>query len=125
MQQAWDDVNTVLTQMAPFLKRTAMAESQYRMPAGDITQITIDKYNEVFDFLCLLDLSEQWEAVKKAWNLCPPERWQWYDDYDCTDFQEQGILNTACSAFARLWRDNKPTGFFGRQIDEQNFEDSA
>lgn len=123
MQQAWEQVNTLLTDMAPFLKRAGMAESQYRMPTGVITDIKTGKYADVFDFLCEMSDSDEWEEVQKAWSLCTPERWQWYQDYEVTDLQEQSILSFACLRFAKLWRENKPTGFFGKHLDEENYED--
>lgn len=114
MQQAWDNVNTLMKDIAPFLKRANLAESQYNMPIGDITQIKIDKYNEVFDFLDDLLKTEQWERVQNAWALCTPERWQFYDDHEMTGLQEQQILDFACFHLGKLWRETKPTGFFGR-----------
>jgi len=121
MQRAFHNVSALLADMLPFLERSGII---ILMPTGDITQIKIDKYNEVFDFLSFLDSSEEWETVQNAWSLCTPERWAWYDDFDVTGLQEQQILNFACLHFAKLWRKHKPTGFFGRQIDEQSFEDS-
>jgi len=121
--RAWEQVNTLLTDMVPFLKRTGMAESQYRMPTGVITDIKTGKYADVFDFLCEMSDSNEWEEVQKAWSLCPPERWQWYKDYDLTDLQEQGILDTACTCFAKLWKANRPNGFFGRHLDEPDYQD--
>ena len=118
MQRAWDNVNTLLTDMLPFLERGGIV---VKMPIGDIAQIKIDKYNKVFDFLSFLDSSDEWEQVQNAWSLCTPERWKWYDDMEMTGLQEQLILDTACVRFTKLWRTNKPTGFFGRHIDEQTY----
>ena len=121
--RAWEQVNTLLTDMAPFLKRSGMAESQYRMPTGIITDIKTGKYADVFDFLCDMLDSDEWERVQIAWSLCTPTRWQWYDDYEIAELQEQGILNTACNRFAKLWKENRPTGFFGKHLNEPDYKD--
>lgn len=113
MRQAWDNVNTLMKDLRPFLERGKVS---CKMPTGDITQISIDKYNEVFDFIHNLLDSDEWEEVQKAWSLCPPERWQWYEDYEVEGLQEQHILNFACQKLARLWK-QKPSGFFNKHIE--------
>lgn len=127
MLQAWGNVNTLMKDIVPFLEIGKVSESQRTMPTGDITQISIDKYAKVFDFIDDLLKTEEWDIVQNAWSLCTPERWQFYKDHEIENLQEQNILDFACLKLARLWV-KKPKGFFGRHEETPNenadFQDS-
>lgn len=117
MQQAYNQVQGLLNEVVPFLKRGNVAERHYSMPTGQIHIITVDKYADVFDWIVEILKSDEFAKVKKTWELCTPAVWAGYDMHGITDLAEQRLLATAISGLTALWRKGRPTGFFGRNLE--------
>jgi hypothetical protein len=119
MQLAWDNVNDIFKLMQP---RLADAGITVRMPEGDINQIAIDKYNEVFDFIHILSLSDEWARLKKFHDSVGEWRWQGFRDLGQKNAAEHRELRRHLAPFKALWK--PPSGFFNRKIKFQNVTDT-
>jgi hypothetical protein len=81
----------------------------------DPNVIPLAKYNEMFDWLHKLKLSDEWVAVMKVWNLVPPKQWAGYDLHEVTGLQEQILLDAALAKLRKRWKSERPS-FFGRKF---------
>jgi hypothetical protein len=124
VRESFRDVESLLNEVKPFLIRSGIQERACSMPTGVIESIDGHKYIEAFD--CLYDLmkSPEWEKVQEKWSLCTPAVWANYDLMGITDLHEQRLLNAALLDFKGLWRKLKPSGFFGKHIDEPVLEET-
>lgn len=128
MLESWKQVQNLIAEITPFLLKSGVPQRQVAMPHDtDPNIIPLEKYNEIFDWLHKLKLSDEMVAVLKVWSLLPPEIWARYDLFEVTGLQEQILLEKALAKFRKRWKLNRPS-FFGRKFrvkgDKGEIEDA-
>ena len=121
MQQAWSDVDNLLSEMRPILALTKIPPRQLEMPKADPNRIQVKTYTKVYDWLHQVKLSEEYQNVEYAYNLVPPEQWEAYDMHEIEGLQEQLILAKAASALQQRWKQDRPS-FFGRDYKHERMD---
>lgn len=66
---------------------------------------------KAFDWLHDLYLSEEYNEVKKIYELLPPEMWRRYELFEIEGLREQELLQAACRKLWSAWRKNRPSLF--------------
>ena len=70
-----------------------------------------------FDWLHDIYLSDEYENVRRIWNLMSPTVWENYVLLGVTDLTEQRLLITASKSLIKLWKTKRPRLFINRQIE--------
>lgn len=115
MQQAWEDVEKLLTEVRPHLLRAGIPERQLKMPEAKPEDIKSERYVEIFDWLHKLKTGPEYTKLMKVWRLVAPEVWQGYIDNEIKGLQEQKLLEAAQIDIRKAWKLNRPF-FFGRKF---------
>lgn len=122
MQQAWENVATLLNEMRPLLLEAGIPERQVEMPKGRLPdQIKIEQYAKAFDWLHNFQQSVEYGKLAYAWGLVRPEIWKRYKLNGITGLREQLILDEAKIGVRKLWKRSRPS-FFGRTYKVQDDE---
>lgn len=113
-QQAWEDVEKLLSQMRPLLLEAKIPERQTKMPEGrPPDQIPVEQYVKAFDWLHKLSQTAEYLELKRVYGLLKPATWQAYRANAITGLREQLLLEAASIALRKAWKLNRPS-FFGR-----------
>lgn len=122
MLQAFENVETLLKELAPLLIESGVPTHQVKMPAGRLPEfIPVEKFAEAFDWLHLLSQSEAYAAVIKVKKLRTQEIWDRYKAYGIRGLQEQILLEAAQLRLRKAWKTNRPS-FFGRVYNDAERE---
>lgn len=119
MQESWKQVTNLIDELKPLLLRSGVPLRQVTLPDADPNVIPLAKYNEIFDWLHKLKLSDEWVAVMKVWTLIPASQWAGYDLHELTGLQEQILLERALAKLRKRWKLERPS-FFGRKFRAKN-----
>lgn len=123
MQQAFENVEKLLSDMRPLLLQAGIPERQTLMPTGrEPDRIKLEVYVEAFDWLHRIYTSGEWAATVKARKLVPEERWATYKAHGFTGLQEQLILESANIKLRKVWKFQRPS-FFGKVYSDEESTD--
>lgn len=123
MEFSYNQVKSLLDIVQPFLIRAGVKNCH--MPTGETNLIKPQKYIDAYNWLDEILKSEEWSEVERIWNLLPPDVWEGYDMFGFEGLAEQILLENACTDLKNLWKTNRPSGFFGKHIDEsENYEET-
>lgn len=121
MQQAWENVESLLSEMLPELLEAGVPESQARMPEYPPEEIKSEHYVAAFDWLHELRIGEAYGAVLAARRLVPSHQWDAYRLHEIDGLQEQILLAKAHKKLRKAWKTDRPS-FFGKKKRATNSE---
>lgn len=117
MQDSWKKVETLIDEMRKLLLLAGIPERQITMPTTDPDNtpavIPLARYNEIYDWLHMLLMSDEWAMVVSARQLVPDSVWDYYQLHDIKGQQEQLVLEKHLVKLRKRWKQNRPS-FFGR-----------
>lgn len=93
------------------------------MPEADPNDIPLTKYNEIFDWLHKLKLSEEYVRVLGVWKLVPEKQWAGYILHQVEGLQEQILLEKALVLLRKRWKQERPS-FFGRKFKNHDIDET-
>lgn len=115
MNQAWDNVQSLINEMRPLLLQAGIPERQIIMPDAKPEEIKSERYIEIFDWLHDLRMSPEWASAAKARSLVKEYVWANYKATGVQGLQEQIILEAANIKLRKAWKRDRPF-FFGRKF---------
>jgi len=126
VQESWNQVKQLVEELKKFLLMSGVPERQVTMPEvdPDINVIPLAKFNEIFDWLHQLKLSDEYVKVLKVWALVPEHQWAGYVLHEISGLQEQILLEVALAKLRRKWKQNRPS-FFGRKFTAKGSKDET
>ncbi len=105
---------------------SGVPERQVTMPEcdPDFNTIPLSKYNEIFDWLHNVKLSDEYVRVIGVWALVPEKQWAGYTLHEVEGLQEQLLLEAALSKLRKRWKQDRPS-FFGRKFTAKGTKDET
>jgi hypothetical protein len=120
MKQAFDSVKRLVESMSFILKQAGI---RHEMPTGETDRIPLSKYNEMYDFLHKLYMSDEFQTAKKAKELVTDEIWANLEIVGEKSMIEYRNLKKYLPPVRDMWK--PPFKFFGKhyapksdQLDE-------
>lgn len=110
LKEAHQTVETLLNEMKPSLLLAGCNPNHVRVASGDFKLKT---YNDAYDWLHRIYLSDVYAAVKKIYDMRTPETWVTYALMGTEGLWEQEAIADAGVALKRRWRTKKPR-LYGR-----------
>lgn len=118
MKDGWKQIESMMKELRPHLKRAGVSERAVRMPTGDITQIKPDLQIKAIEFVLMVIESIEFLEVTRIRDLLSEEMWDRYELLELKNLQEQILYEKAIANLKQLWQSGRPS-YFGKHYATQ------